>query len=142
MIIREGKVIPNVGIGPFRLGMSTKELEKIICDYTIENRTNGILKVYHVENAQFFFDKNDALQQAGVSFGFKSKYLDAIGIGDTVKELTKLGYEYYEEFDDYLIRGVDGICFELGDTNSDDDWNEKEAPIEWIFVYDKKADEN
>lgn len=141
MIIQEGKVIPNVGIGPFLLGMSSKELENIISDYTTENRVNNV-RVYHVENAQFFFDENDALQQVGVSLGFESKYLDVIGIGDTLKELTKLGYEYYEEFDDYLIRGVDGICFELGDTDSDYDWNEKEAPIEWIFVYDKEADEN
>ena len=142
MIIQEGKVIPNVGIGPFLLGMSSNELEKIICDYTIENRTNGISKVYHVENAQFFFDENDALQQVGVSLGFEGKYLDVIGIGDTLEALYQLGYECYEEYGDRLIRGVDGICFELGDTDSDDDWNEKEAPIEWIFVYDNKADEN
>ena len=38
---------------------------------------------------------------------------------------------------DYLISSVDGIAFELGDTDSDYDWNEKEAPIEWIFVYQK-----
>lgn len=40
---------------------------------------------------------------------------------------------------DYLISSVDGIAFELGDTDSDYDWNEKEAPIEWIFVYQKRG---
>ena len=56
-------------------------------------------------------------------------------LGMTINELNKLGFECYEDKYDYLISGVDGIAFELGDTDSDYDWNEKEAPIEWIFVY-------
>ncbi|AOZ96998.1 hypothetical protein [Butyrivibrio hungatei] len=134
MKIRDGNIIPNVGIGQFLLGMTNKELEEYISEYTIEHRANDI-KVYHIENALFFFDKTDSLTQVGVSVGFEGKFNDAIGVGNTINELNNLGFECYEDKYDYLISGVDGIAFELGDTDSDYDWNEKEAPIEWIFVY-------
>lgn len=35
-----------------------------------------------------------------------------------------------------MIKGIEGICFELGDMDEwDDYWDELYAPIEWIFVY-------
>ena len=138
MKIREGNIIPNVGIGQFLLGMTNKELEQYISEYSIEHRANGI-KVYRIENAMFFFDKADILTQIGVSAGFEGKYQDHIGIGNTIKDLNKLGFECYEDKYDYLISDVDGIAFELGDTDSDYDWDEKEALIEWIFVYKKQG---
>ncbi len=138
MIIREGKIIPNIGIGSFILGMKNDDFENQISDYNIEYRVNGI-KVYHIENAMFFFDKMNILYQIGVTFGFEGKFLDTIGIGSKIKDLNELGFECYEECYDYLISGVDGIALELGDTDSDYDWDEEEAPIEWIFVYNKKC---
>jgi len=46
-----------------------------------------------------------------------------------------LGLEWYEDLDAYFIRDIEGICFELADTeNTDDKWDEKQMPIAYIAV--------
>ena len=85
------------------------------------------------------FNTATAVSVAVCRAGFEGKYMDVIGIGNTLKDVNKLGFDCYEDKYDYLISGVGGIAFELGDTDSDYDWNEKEAPIEWIFVYQKRG---
>ena len=111
--------------------------KKIVSDvYSLSMKKSIGGNVYNAENAMFFFNKDNRLYQVGVTIGFTSKLDDCIGIGSTMADV-KIKYGgYYEEYDDYLIDGLEGIYFELGDTDEDDDWDELAAPIKWIFVYD------
>lgn len=137
MVIREGDIIPGKMISHFVLGMTYEAIKKIVNDdysLSMEKHIDG--NVYSAANAIFFFNKDNRLRQVGVTIGFTSKLDDCFGIGSTMADV-KIKYGgYYEEYDDYLIDGVEGICFVLGDTDEDDDWDELAAPIEWIFVYD------
>lgn len=51
-----------------------------------------------------------------------------------MKDICNKFGEYYDEGDEFLIKGIEGICFELEDIEN---WEEISAPIEWIFVYKK-----
>jgi len=136
MILRDGKLLPGECIGEYSLGM-TEECVVALLDskYTRLDRENGSC-VISVENAKFWFDPNKKLTQIGVTTGFVSKYKDRIGIGNTLTDIRNMIGECYREYDDYLIKGVKGIAFELSDIDSyDDEWDELTAPIEWIFIY-------
>lgn len=134
MKIIEGRIFPGQGIGEFMLGSDEDAvLANIEGEYKRSERENGISLII-IENAIFWFDSNKQLFQIGVTVGFLSKYDNIIGIGDTLADVQEKVGPFYEEYDDYLIQGVKGIAFELGDTD-DLEWDEMRAPIEWMYVY-------
>lgn len=136
MMIKDGNIVPGKGIYPFFIGMLSEELIKMLNgEHSIENRRDGVF-VLSVENAKFFFNKKKRLYQIGVSYGFESKFEGKIGIGNTMTDILKAYEGYFKEYDLYLIKGIDNLSFELGDTDDAEEWNELEAPIEWIWVYD------
>ena len=137
MIIREGDVIPGKSISHFVLGMTYETISEMLnYDYSVCKNTSIGFYDLTTENAKFYFNKDNRLYQIGVTIGFTSKLDNCIGIGSTMTDVKKKYGGYSEEYDVYLIHGVKGICFELGDMDEIDDWDELMAPIEWIFVYD------
>lgn len=134
MKIIKGRIFPGQGIGEFMLGSDEDAvLANIEGEYKRIERENGTSLVI-IENAKFWFDSNRHLFQIGVTVGFLSKYDNIIGIGDTLTDVQEKVGPFYEENDDYLVQGIKGIAFELGDTN-DLEWDEMRAPIEWMYVY-------
>lgn len=134
MKIIEGRIFPGQGIGEFMLGSDEDAvLANIEGEYKRIEREKGISLVI-IENAKFWFDSNKQLFQIGVTVGFLSKYDNIIGIGDTLADVQEKVGPFYEENDDYLVQGIKGIAFELGDTNNLE-WDEMRAPIEWMYVY-------
>lgn len=136
MKIENGNIMPQVGIARFLLGKEREEIVEILeDDYKFSvNEKNGWSFV-EIENAKFYFNSDKVLQQIGVTIGFSGKLENCIGIGSTLSDLKKKYGEFYNEYDQYMIKGIEGVCFELGDTDDEEEWDELNAPIEWIFVY-------
>lgn len=131
MIIKEGNVIPNVGIGKYLLNMSKKELLDIIGD-DYKERVRKKDSIISIENANFWLSYDGKVNQIGVSKGFKGKYKNLIGIGSTLAEIQEKLGAYVEVGDTYELEFEKGICFELEDV---EDWEELTAPIEFIYVF-------
>lgn len=136
MIIKNGNIMPQIGISQFFLGKKQKEIIDMLGnDYTVYlNEKNGWTFI-DIDNAKFYFNSDKDLLQIGVTIGFHGKLENCIGIGDTLSDLQKKYGGFYNEYDQYYIKGMEGVCFELGDTDDEDEWDELNAPIEWIFVY-------
>lgn len=135
MTIIKGDIVPGIRIGEFVIGALKKEIMvKIKGDY--KQRENGLgFCVITLENAEMWFDTTQRLQQIAVTKGFQDQY-NTIGIGSTMKDVVEKFGAYENDGDEYLIKGIEGICFELGDMDEwDDYWDELYAPIEWICVY-------
>ena len=134
MRIVEGKIFPGRGIGEYMLGSDEDTiLDRIEGEYKRIEREDGY-SIIITENAKFWFDSKKQLFQLGVTTGFLGKYDNNIGIGDTLADLQSKVGAFYEEGDDYLVKGVQGIAFELSDID-DLEWDELVVPIEWIYVY-------
>ena len=135
MKIVEGEICPGYGIGKYLLGDNLVNiLDKIIGEYKESEEEDGS-SVIMIDNAGFWFDKNKRLTQIGVTYGFLGKYCN-VGIGDTLVDVKENIGSFYEEYDDYLIKGVKGLAIALDDNDDyDSEWDEMNAPIEWIFVY-------
>lgn len=130
----EGRIFPGRGIGEYMLGSNEDTiLDRLEGEYKRIEREDGS-SVIIADNAKFWFDSKKQLFQIGVTRGFSGKYNKSIGIGDTLADLQRKVGPFYEEGDDYLVKGVQGIAFELGDTD-DSEWDELVVPIEWIYVY-------
>ncbi|SCX87019.1 hypothetical protein SAMN02910451_00611 [Butyrivibrio hungatei] len=129
-----GEIEPGIRIGNLRIGAMKEELLSQIEDkYTVWERGDGF-SIYTFDNYKLWFDVDGSLQQIGVTDGFKGSY-KSVHIGTTMKEIKTDFGDYENENDEYEISGIKGLCFELGDMDDCDDWDELEAPIEWIFVY-------
>lgn len=134
MKILDGEIHPGERIGQYRLGMNLEHIVGSLGnEYVKQEREDGICIIV-IDNAKFWFDSKKKLIQIGVGSGFGGKYNGKIGIGNTLDDVQKKVGIFYEESDDYLIQGIKGIAFELGDEDGND-WNELTAPIEWIYVY-------
>lgn len=128
--------MPQIGISPFLLGKKQEEIIDMLGnDYTVCMNEKNRWTFLDIENAKFYFNSDKVLQQIGVTIGFCGKLENSIGIGDTLSDLQEKYGEFYNEYDQYMIKGMEGVCFELGDTDDEDEWDELNAPIEWIFVY-------
>jgi len=131
MIIKEGSIIPNVGIGSYLLDITKKELLDIIGNNykeTVRKRDS----IISIENAKFWITEDGKIDQIGVTKGFHGTYKNVIGIGSTLTEVKEKIGNYVEVGDTYEMENEKGICFELEDV---DDWEELTAPIEFIYVF-------
>lgn len=135
MILSRGEIEPGIQIGDFVIGSKKEDILKEI-DESLNNWKNGDGGwVYSFENFRLWFDDDGYLKQIGVTKGFLDGY-NGINIGSTLQDVIKIYGSYKEEYGDYLLTDIEGICFELEDAEDyDDDWDELTAPIEWIFVY-------
>ena len=126
-----GEIVPGVRIGNCCIGKQKSIILRLFPElYHTWERGDGF-SIYTYENMKLWFDTDETLQQIGVSSGFAETY-QTIGIGSTMQDVTECFGGYRNEGDEYYIPGVDGLCFELADTEN---WNELTAPVEWIYVY-------
>lgn len=130
-----GEIVPEKGIGSLKLGMSSEEIRSVISDFEIEHIETS--SVFICGDVRIWVDKEmDRCTQILVKNGFKGKYNNKIGLGMTLTDINKMGWEWYEDLDAYFIKEISGICFELADAEDDDDeWNELTAPIVYITVF-------
>ncbi len=135
MKITEGELMPGVGIGDYRIGMKKRDLlKKLGNDYKERDLGGGESRI-NLENASIWLDQNDTVSQVGVTKGFEGMYDNTVKIGSTLKEIQEKYGGYREEYADYIINGIEGMCFELEDTGECEEWDELTAPIEWMFIY-------
>ena len=135
--LKNADIIPGKSIGEFYLGMCFSDIQKRVRDFEIDDRET--CDVLMCGDISFWVDKEkDSCFQILVEGDFTGKYDNKIGLGATLDDINKMGLEWYEDLDAYFIKGIDGICLELGDTEDDEEWDELSAPIETISVYAQK----
>lgn len=130
-----GNIVPGKCIGEIYLDMNAEQIyEMININNVRELPTHYIL---YSKNLKIWIDKKEnKVTQILVEKGFKGKYNSFIGIGSTLKEIyNKFKINWYEELDCYYLEGIDGMCFELGDSGNDEYWDEETAPIIYISVF-------
>ena len=131
MRIKDGDIIPAIGISNIYLGMDKETLISIIGDeYECQKITNG--EIIKIENAKFWINNDNAIYQISVFGDFNGKWNGLIGIHSTLKDVSDGVGEYKYNLYCYIIPEYPGICFELKD---EEDWDELTAPIEYISVY-------
>lgn len=132
-----GNIIPSKCIGSIHLGMNMEQVNKLVSIDKVENLQNCY--VLQSKNIKIWINKeNDKVTQVLVEDKFKGKYKDVIGIGSTLQDIqNKLKLNWYEDLDCYFLHGIDGICFELGDSGNNYHWYEEIAPIVAISVFSK-----
>lgn len=131
MKIDNAPIIPGIGIGNIKLGITREQLLDIIGS-DFEERFLESGSVIGVENAKFWIDENNCLSHIGVHKDFSGKYKEFIGIGSTLQDVKNYIGDYIEVYDAYEPEKERGISFELEDI---DDWDELTAPIEYIHVF-------
>lgn len=138
MKLIEGEIIAGKRIGNLKLNISKEELITIIGnDYKeIMQETCSIIEI---ENARFWISSDGKVDQIGVGKDFKGKYKNVIGIGSTLTEVKRYIGKYINVYDTYEIEKESGICFELKDVEEWEQWDELNAPIEFIYVFRNKA---
>lgn len=131
MKIINGEIIPGLKIGRYLIGMCRSEIEGLDFSEITDEDGSSIVKM---ENAILWFDIQKTLRQIAVTYPFADKYLGKIGLSNTMRDVKENFGEYITVEETYEIKGVQGMYFELGDTKEEDNWNELDAPIDWIFV--------
>lgn len=133
--LREGDVVPGVGIGVLKLGMSFEEVRDIVKDFNV----NDLSDCYIIEcdDVDIWVNKEkDKVTQILVKDTFAGLYAGTIGIGSTLADVKdKLQMSWHDEYDVYILDEAEGMGFELGSTEDEDDWDELTAPIEYMFVF-------
>ncbi|WP_342576013.1 hypothetical protein [Paenibacillus sp. FSL M8-0142] len=126
-------IINGVGVDSYQLGCGLEEIKEKIkdIDYTEEELDNHF--TISTDSIKFWIDKDqNNVTQISMFGEYKGKFLEKIGIGGTLSDLNDLGIKWIKEDYVYKLPEYPGICFELEDI---DDWNELEAPIEFISIY-------
>ncbi len=134
-----GNIIPGKCIGNIHLRMNMEQVNNLVSIDKVENLQNCY--ILQSKNIKIWVNKKeDKVTQILVEGEFKGKYKDAIGIGSTLHNIQKkLNLNWYEDLDCYFLDGVEGICFELGDSGDDQHWYEEIAPIIAISVFSKEG---
>jgi|GEM_PF-734069 len=135
--LKKGNIVPKQGIGNLMLGMSFDEIKSIVKDFEIDERSGAFVVV--CEDVKLWID-NETMKctQILVRGDFTGKFNNTIGLGMTLGDIEKLGYEWYEDLYAYFIKGIDGIGFELADIDDDEDndeWDALIVPIAYISVF-------
>jgi hypothetical protein len=132
-------IIPGKSIGLFKLGMSEDELFNIFEDsYRIEQRANT--KVYWSGPAKIWVDNSSGkVTQISMGPGYKGSVNGGIMVGSLLNDIRQsLGKPYAHPWDDtYRVEGVLGICFELEESDINQDWDEETTKIEYISVFEE-----
>ena len=139
MINNNWDIIPAEAIGCIRLGETEAEMLSKLGERYIKEDRSELCDVYHADFIKVWVSKSTGrVDQITVTKGFEGKLFGQIGIGSRLRDLRHLGDVYCEDAPMivYMIRGVDGVCFELEDDRSiDEDEDEEEKRIEWISVF-------
>lgn len=146
--LKDGPILPGVGIGRLRLGMSRAEVERIIGKQPYEALPGCDL--FRCEDVTIWLDtEHDRVKQITVKDGFLGKYDGWLGIGSTLGDAARRGMSWHELDEVFFpceLDGVEGMCLEhAGD--ADDDWDEESdferynqsLPIAFISVYDREG---
>lgn len=131
MKIKNGSIIPGVGISNIKLGITKQNLLEII-GHNYREQFLEIGSIIEVENARFWIAGDGKVDQIGVEKDFKGKYENIIGLGSTLNDLKQYIGDYIQIYDTYELKDIKGICFELEDI---DEWDELKAPIDHIYVF-------
>lgn len=139
------EIIPAVGIGAFRLGVSLESLTATLENYTLQSKGSYIDLRWN--DFTFGIEKiNGICSYISLQKNSRYKFAGSIGIGSTLADLKKLGYTYYEAdemFVPYQLVGHNGISFQINEEDDDDDdyddtnfvYDECKYPIEYITVF-------
>ena len=131
MKMKDGAIIPAVGIGEIALNSTREELLKVLKgEFKERFIDNG--SIIEIENAKFWISDDGKVDQIGVERDFKGKYKNIIGLGSTLTDVKNSVGNYVNVYDTYEMETDKGICFELEDI---DDWDELKAPIDHIYVF-------
>ncbi|HAF98263.1 MULTISPECIES: hypothetical protein [Paenibacillus] len=126
-------IINSVGVDSYQLGCGLEEIKEKIkdLDFTEEELDNHF--TISTDSIKFWIDKDQSnVTQISVFGEYTGKFLKKIGIGSTLSDLNDLGIKWVKEDYVYKLPEYPGVCFELEDI---DDWNEIEAPIQFISIY-------
>ena len=135
MKMKNGAIIAGKSISNVNLNITKEELIFLIGKEYEESKRNEKDITIAIENAEFWITSDNKLHQITVWGDFEGKYKEIIGIGSTLQDVKKYVGNYNEENFIYGVENDEGICFELGDTEDDDDWDELVAQIAYISVY-------
>lgn len=126
------KIINSKCMGRYQLGWTMEDLKKeIYGDFTEEYLENHYTLT--TENLKFWILKEREVISQIMAFGsYSGKFLECIGIGNNMLDLSRIGVRYNKEDYVYTLQDYPGICFELEDI---DEWNELIAPIEYISIF-------
>ncbi|MCI8983140.1 MAG: hypothetical protein HFG78_12145 [Hungatella sp.] len=131
MKIQNGSIIPGISISGIKLGITKKEILKIIeGNYQEEILKRGSIII--IENAKFWIAEDGKVDQIGVEGDFQGKYEGIIGLGSTLCDVKEKIGNYIQIYDTYELENIKGICFELEDI---EDWDQLKAPIDHIYVF-------
>lgn len=133
------EIVEAKQIGSFKIGMSLDTLMRKLKDIGIEHvEVQNIYLATLITCLPYRFwvdDDSKEITQITVSSGYDGKFLNVIGIGSKMRDIQSVAGDFYSDQDVYKLKNYKGICFELGDTDEDDSWDELDAPIEYISVY-------
>lgn len=136
--LKEGDIMPGVGIGVIRLGMNLKQLEEIVGgEYNVDDREDYTVLV--CDDVWIWVNKErDAATQILVCDGFAGKYAGCIGIGSTLSDVKRmLNVDWHDELDVFVLNDAPGMCFELDEMDEYEEWDELIAPITMISVFSR-----
>jgi len=124
--LKNGEIIPNIGIGSIKLGMNVSELKKIISEKSIQYLSDCY--VLECEDVNIWVDKEkDCIAQIMVFGQFNGKLLNKFGVDSYLSDIeSQIGKNATEEHYVYVFKNLKGICFEFEEI--EDDWND----IEWF----------
>ncbi|WP_337100115.1 hypothetical protein [Paenibacillus sp. YIM B09110] len=130
------KIEPDIGIDQFILDATKEELLQLIDNGNWSEEYRSNVSVITYQNYKFWIHNETKKVNQILVFGdYSGKFLDQIGIGDTLSDIkNQIGTYYYEEYV-YKLEKYPGICFELFDCDMEEEWGENNAPIEYITVY-------
>lgn len=126
-------IMNGVGVDSYQLGCGLEEIKKKIKDINFTEEELDSHLTISTDSIKFWIDKDqNNVTQISVFGEYTGKFLKKIGIGSTLSDLNDLGIKWVKEDYVYKLPEYPGVCFELEDT---DDWNEIEAPIQFISIY-------
>ncbi len=112
MKIQVGDVLPGIGIGDFRLGITKEELLGVIGNDYVK-RQGSSAEIIEIENATFWVSGDERVQKIEVRDDFIGKYKNLIGLGSTLEDVRKYVENYVEVDYTYELESTGEIYFVL-----------------------------
>ena len=133
-----GDILPEIGIGNIKLGMSRNDVEKIMFETIVQ-----CLPEFYIlqgEDIKVWVNKSeDCVTQIMVFGAFEGKLMKEFGIGSHLPDIEqKLNETAKEECYVYCFESLRGICFELEELEEDwddIDWFKSKSKISFISVF-------